>query len=64
MPAECLENGSGIGMGDSTSGLGAGINRCGQFTKVRVDAAPGVAVCEIFTGGPAGRAPRPAATAS
>ncbi|MDA0184473.1 hypothetical protein OJ997_29485, partial [Solirubrobacter phytolaccae] len=48
---ECVENHSGIGMGDSTTGLGAGINRCGLFTKVRIDAAPGVQSCEIFTGG-------------
>lgn len=52
VPAECVENNSGVGMGDSTTGLGAGINRCGLFTKVRIDAAPGVASCEIFTGGP------------
>lgn len=51
VPAECIENNSGIGMGDSTTGLGAGINRCGLFTKVRIDAAPGVKSCEIFTGG-------------
>lgn len=50
--AECLENGSGAGMGDNPRGLGVGINRCGPFTKVRVDAAPGVAACEVFTGGP------------
>lgn len=50
--AECLQNGSGAGMGEDPKGLGVGINRCGQFTKVRVDAAPGVAACEVFTGGP------------
>lgn len=52
VPAECVENNSGVGMGDSTTGLSAGINDCGPFTKVRVDAAPGVAACDVFTGGP------------
>ncbi|MBE2315402.1 hypothetical protein DVA67_005415 [Solirubrobacter sp. CPCC 204708] len=49
--AECLDNRSGVGQGEADNELTVGINRCGQFTRVRVDAAPGVASCEIFTGG-------------
>ena len=49
--AECLNNGSGIGMGDDPTGLFGALNSCGSFTKVRVDIAPGTASCQILTGG-------------
>jgi hypothetical protein len=38
-------------MGDDPTGLFGALNSCGQFTKVRVDIAPGTASCQILTGG-------------
>ncbi|MDA0171183.1 hypothetical protein OJ998_18920 [Solirubrobacter taibaiensis] len=49
--AACSTN-SGVGMGDDPTWLGAGINDCGPFTKVRIDVAPGIVGCDIVTGGP------------
>jgi hypothetical protein len=48
---DCLSNGSGVFMGDDPTGAFAAINHCGDFTKVRVDIAPGIASCQPITGG-------------
>ena len=48
---DCLSNGSGVFAGDDPKAAFGAINRCGDFTKVRVDVAPGIATCTPMTGG-------------
>ena len=45
MSKDCLDNGSGVGMGGEPKELFVAINGCGQFTKARIDVAPGIATC-------------------